>query len=388
MADVTRVPPTRTFVITTADFPCATLKTPRWWGNEVNLGGGKLLVAGGLTADNVDLNPKHEVLTNAVEVLDLTKCTSQSLPYTLHNHAGSQPVVLSPGRALMFGGMHSDKIDIVKGDTIHHVGTLQAQRSAAASVALSDGRVLITGGYSNVGDKAAPVNAVEVFDPKTAKSTVVASMTIPRASHSLTPIGGGKYLLVGGACGAKCTESFGMAEIFDEKTMTFTRTTESPKVSRKDHRAVADNSGRVWLIGGTDQKGQSHELIEFYDTRTGKFKVIQDELGEGREDVAATFIPELNVIVVVGGERKGQHDGRKDPPSNLVEVLDLNTALTSGRSVSVGFLKHGERDEPTLHVLSADKASGTAELLVLQGLSEMGGQKTVPAPEKIKIKIK
>lgn len=351
---------------------CA-LQTPRWWAGEVPVGDGKVMIAGGTVPDATAA--KHEKGTTAIEVLDVVRCKSQKLKDVLQSdHRGSQPQVLRNGQAVFFGGMATDLIETVNGTTVRPGGKLVLQRSAAASVELSDGRVLITGGYHNADGKAVPQKSAEIYDPRTGASAAITDMSIARASHSVTPIGGGRYLIAGGA-----KEAAQSAEIYDEKTGEFVLLDSRLHFGRKDHRAVVDSSKRIWLIGGTGVDGQSQDAVEYFDG--GQFISTEMKLKEGREDLAAIYIPELNLIAVVGGEKKGVFGERKDPPSAAIDVLNLNTMTVSSTLLS------SERDEPTLHIIRTDPKARTASILVLQGLAEgSNGQKRVPPPEKIIIR--
>ncbi len=363
--------------ITVEDYSKCTLLTPRWWGGEV-LRGSQLIVAGGHVPDATAVS--HEKSTTTVEIVDLVTCKHQFLsPQLKDAHLGSQPQVLRNGQAVFFGGMDTGLIEIMTDRLSEPAGHLLSQRSAAASAELADGRVLITGGYHNVpGKPIERLKTVEIYDPKLFASEPAASMIVARASHSLTPLGNGRYLLAGGAKEAAQT-----AEIYDEKTGKFTALQSGLKFGRKDHRAVADGHGRIWFIGGTDASGHSQEAIEYYDVRKAKFVPTKMKLSEGREDLAAVYIPELNCIVAVGGEHKGIVDGRKDPPSAAIDVLDLNKMqVTSAHLAS-------PRDEATLETIAVDRKAHAATLLTLQGVTEEGnGQKRVPSPEKITIQLR
>ena len=103
-------------------------------------------------------------------------------------------------------------------------------RTGHAATALSDGRVLITGGHDSAGNL---VNVSEIFDPATGNSTASATLTTARVNHTATLLADGRVLVAGGsdANGAALSS----AEIFDpanagagfqvvQSTMTAART--------------------------------------------------------------------------------------------------------------------------------------------------------------------
>jgi hypothetical protein len=74
--------------------------------------------------------------------------------------------------------------------------------NSAASVRLSDGRVLFVGGriVDNQGD-AATADA-EIYDPVSGAFSVTGSMATPRYSHTATLLENGEILVVGGSSSA------------------------------------------------------------------------------------------------------------------------------------------------------------------------------------------
>src|SRR6476469_153201 len=82
-------------------------------------------------------------------------------------------------------------------------------RTSHAATALSDGRVLITGGRDTDGNLVA---ASEIFDPETQTSSASASLHTARVDHSATVLVDGRVLVAGGTGASGALSS---AEIFD-----------------------------------------------------------------------------------------------------------------------------------------------------------------------------
>src|SRR5438445_6332765 len=89
------------------------------------------------------------------------------------------------------------------------LGPLVVPRTAHAATALTDGRILITGGRDSAGSIVA---VSEIFDPATDTSTASATLTTPRVDHSATLLPDGKVLVAGGSDG---NGSLNSVEIFD-----------------------------------------------------------------------------------------------------------------------------------------------------------------------------
>src|SRR6266513_4779324 len=92
---------------------------------------------------------------------------------------------------------------------VKELSPLVVPRTAHAATALTDGRILITGGRDSAGNIVA---VSEIFDPATDTSTASATLTTPRVDHTATLLPNGKVLVAGGNDGNGPLNS---AEIFD-----------------------------------------------------------------------------------------------------------------------------------------------------------------------------
>ncbi|NRA97860.1 MAG: hypothetical protein HRU14_16815 [Planctomycetes bacterium] len=135
---------------------------------------------------------------------------------------------------------------------------LSVARVLHTATALTDGRILITGGLDGVatfnwGD-------AEIFDPSTGTMTLLTStMQGPRGGHTATRLDDGRVLITGGntvfagAAGAPSIQIYNTAhaqvDIFDPTTNTFT---PGPNMveKRAGHSAVKLPDGRVLVAGG------------------------------------------------------------------------------------------------------------------------------------------
>jgi hypothetical protein len=89
---------------------------------------------------------------------------------------------------------------------------------------LSDGRVLIVGGLKNVGMGAPTTDTAELLDPAATKFTAAGSMATQRAGHTATLLSDGTVLMVGGWEGHPADDSVFQplfAELFDPSSATF-----------------------------------------------------------------------------------------------------------------------------------------------------------------------
>src|SRR5947207_15082124 len=131
---------------------------------------------------------------------------------------------------------------------VKELSPLVVPRTAHAATALTDGRILITGGRDSAGNIVA---VSEIFDPATETSTAGATLTTPRVDHTATLLPNGRVLVAGGT-GA--SGSLTSAEIFDPANPSagFRVLSASMGAARARHTATLLNNGTVLIAGGDD----------------------------------------------------------------------------------------------------------------------------------------
>lgn len=157
----------------------------------------------------------------------------------------------------------TDRKDPDKGFMKH--SDMKVKRTMHASVKLKDGRILITGGYGVkrkgwfglYGEKMEQLDCAHIFDPKTDKFTEVGHMVNARRSHKATLMSDGRVLITGGYDDSwwHLRQTLPEAEIYDPSTNKFTAA--SPMVlKRMYHTATAMKNGtKVVCIGGEQWDG-------------------------------------------------------------------------------------------------------------------------------------
>src|SRR5437773_8791541 len=140
---------------------------------------------------------------------------------------------------------------------VKELSPLVVPRTAHAATALTDGRILITGGRDSAGNIVA---VSEIFDPATETSTAGATLTTPRVDHTATLLADGRVLVAGGNDGNGPVNS---AEIFDGSGFHVLPTMGA---ARARHTATLLNSGQVLIAGGDDAG-----TAEIFDPTTDSF---------------------------------------------------------------------------------------------------------------------
>ena len=162
---------------------------------------------------------------------------------------GHAATALSDGRIMITGGrdyagnlVAVSEIFDLETQTSTANATLTTARVDHTATRLADGRILVAGGTGDSG----PLSSAEIFDPVNPSNgfqVVQSTMTSPRARHTATVLNYGLVLIAGG-------EATGAAEIFDPATQLFSPTLWNLTVPRIGHTATLFTDGSVLLAGG------------------------------------------------------------------------------------------------------------------------------------------
>ena len=183
-------------------------------------------------------------------------------------------------------------------------GSLAQARMQHTATLLLDGRVLIAGGSDWTPEAGMRYFAsAEIYDPESGEFTRTGSMIRGRAWHTATLLTDGRVLIAGGygplasACvGIMCTnmEPLASAELFDFRTGKFTRT-GSMSVPHVLATATRLLDGRVLMTGGSETVP-----AELYDPGSGRF--VAKTLAVGTDIGATSLLPDGRVLVTSSAE--------------------------------------------------------------------------------------
>jgi large repetitive protein len=141
-------------------------------------------------------------------------------------------------------------------------GTMVQTRDLATATLLSNGKVLVTGGFFGT----TPRNTAELYNPATKTFTLVPdTMTSPRALHTATLLANGQVLIAGGISNADGTVST-TADLYNPNTNRFIPIAAPLPTEMASHTATriagcnCPADGKIFLAGGFDGTGANPSL--------------------------------------------------------------------------------------------------------------------------------
>ncbi|MBZ5546068.1 MAG: hypothetical protein LAO07_20775, partial [Acidobacteriia bacterium] len=173
-------------------------------------------------------------------------------------------------------------------------GVLSEARSGAAAAALSDGRVLVTGGDGAAGS---PVASVEVFGLD-GSFVPVAPMSFARARHVAVALADGRVLVAGGV-GADGNAS-NSGEVYDPASGSWQALLEGMLEPRAGATATLLPDGKV-LIAGGENSGVASMTLEVFDPASESF-LPAGVMSTPRKDHAAALLADGRVFLAGGSD--------------------------------------------------------------------------------------
>lgn len=312
---------------------------------------GKVLIAGGFAGSGGEYNPYR-----TTELYDPGSGTFELAASMSIGRSGHTATLLMEGKVLMVGGW-TGRYDIRRSaelydpaaNTFAPTGNLVIERAGSTATLLADGRLLIAGGEDRREEALA---SAEIYDPATGKFTLTGSMAEPRGAHTATALKDGRVLILGGGSGHYPSQNvYRSAEIYDPSTGKFTLTGDM-SVGRHKHAAILLRSGRVLIVGGSDNRNWHGEYAsaEIYDPASGKFSSTGAmSTPRFKLPAAVALLPNGKVLVAGGGP--------------FAELYDEATGIFTKVSGSLGAARFFASATPFLD----------GKALITGGYAETGG---------------
>jgi uncharacterized protein YjbI with pentapeptide repeats len=227
----------------------------RAYPTAVLLADGRVLVSGGFSAS---------VALSSAEIYDpgtgLFTATG-----SLNQGRGRNTITLLPnGKVLVAGGRNAqgsvfatlasaeifDPLANSGVGAFTLTGNMNSARDVATATLLSNGTVLLAGGFTG-GNPGPAVSSADIFDPATGVFTPTGSMSAARGRHTATLLPDGTALVAGGIDATNGTVAVPTAEAYSPATGTFSAT-GSMSAARELHQATLLNNGFALVAGGDD----------------------------------------------------------------------------------------------------------------------------------------
>jgi uncharacterized protein (TIGR03437 family) len=254
------------------------------------------------------------VTPSAAELYDPAtgQFTSTASPQQPHGY-NLTATLMQDGRVLVVGGLTTAGTGGTVNDTnagaeiydpttgtFAPAGPMTVNRNLHTATLLNDGRVLICGGYTR--GSGAPgsqqLDTAELFDPRTARFSLVGPMQRARSAHSSTLLPDGRVLLAG------TDFNDPSAELFDPLNNSFTPTGSMTSAARSIPNATLLSSGQVLIVGGQNGAGQYNAAGDLYSPQSGTFQSAGNMLFP-RFNSASVRLPDGRVLITGGGIAPG-----------------------------------------------------------------------------------
>jgi hypothetical protein len=305
---------------------------------------GKVLIAGGFGGSGTESNPYRNT-----EIYDPRTGSFQPGGDMTIGRSGHTATVLKNGRLLIAAGWigrynvprSAELYDPATGE-FTPTGDMVIERAGNVAALLPDGKVLMAGGEDRSENALA---SAEVYDPATGKFTRTGDMAEARGQATATALRNGKVLIVGGGSGHYPTQTiYRSAELYDPATGKFTSTGQM-NVGRHKHAAVLLTSGKVLVVGGSDNRDWHGEYssAEIYDPSTGAFSATGTmSASRFKLPYAVALLANGSVLVAGGGSFAEVYDERKGTFSRVDGTLGSArffasaTTLPDGKTLITG----------------------------------------------------
>ncbi len=287
----------------------------------VALADGRTLVTGGAAGENIGWSAYSS--TYLFDPADRSWSRSGLLNTARTDAAAT---VLSDGRVLVAGGMYIDRADETAARILDsaelwdpasgswsRTGPTARPRSKASAVTLTDGRVLLVGGWISNADQV-PLAPTEVYDPRTGRWASAGDLAIPRSGFSLVALQDGSALVIGGV-GAESHERLTRVERFDPGLNGWSLAEDLP-YPVVGAAAVVLVDGRVLLAGGVvrdaepiDDDGDPYVSgltadALLFDPNSAHWTATTQMPGP-RAGASAVLLPDGSALVVGGSGSEG-----------------------------------------------------------------------------------
>lgn len=275
------------------------LSAARFGITAVLLNDGRVLVAGGLSNRLTKVHNSAELYDPLSGKWTATGSMSTARAYYV-------ATLLQDGRVLIAGGCTNvtcyaatataEVFDPASG-VWQPTGNMSTIRYHFTGTLLQNGNVLAVGGCNQAGPCTSPARTTEVYSPATGVWSLSGSLSLGRDSHTATLMTDGRVLIAGGFSFVG-TEP--RAEMYDPATGAISQMANM-KIGRANHSATLLTNGKVLIaagvVGRTDYR--TGNTSEVYDPVANKWTLVGN-LNNRRGEQPAVVLPNGKVLVAGG----------------------------------------------------------------------------------------
>jgi N-acetylneuraminic acid mutarotase len=252
--------------------PVGAMLEPRFSHSATLLPNNKVLVAGGSAARS----PESNRALRGAELFDPATGQWTASPPMAEGRFGHPAVSLKDGRVLVVGGAMTIgrgqyaalgfcEIYDATANAWTTTGSLGSARKAHQATLLADGSVLVCGGDIagvNIGWSFYPYSqsSFERFDPAAGTWSTLGDMSWGRSHHRAHLLGSGKVLVLGGTDNGTFDIGFQNAGLYDPTAKTWTETA-GMVAGRWAPATVTLSDGRVLVAGGITLSGAAAPVL-------------------------------------------------------------------------------------------------------------------------------
>ncbi|WP_235216819.1 kelch repeat-containing protein, partial [Archangium violaceum] len=284
------------------------MQTPRASATATLLQSGEVLVVGGTGLEGSDLRAMSSgpALSSAELFNPLTRKWRSvgSLNQARHSHSA---LLLPTGKVLVAGGLDAQDTPLNTAElydpvtrTWRPTRSMSTARQNPMVLLLLSGQVLVAGGEDAQGKT---LSTVEQYDPVKERWTEVADMNTARASAIAVLLPEGEVLVAGGTNGSADLSS---TEVYDVGTKTWSAV-GSMRTARRAHAAHLMPTGGVLVLGGT-RGGDPLSDVEVYDPEHEVWRP-RSKLITPQQDSTTVLLATGQVLIIGGKDAHGPLSG-------------------------------------------------------------------------------
>ncbi|WP_187345264.1 kelch repeat-containing protein [Cystobacter ferrugineus] len=246
-----------------------------------------------LTYKATDRSGNTDIKTRTVKVL-ATQPVSVLTGNTTQSRLRHTATPLSNGRVLVVGGYSRNAEEYNPGTrTWSAVGAPFAAHRGHTASRLPDGRVLVAGGA-----KSGSASVEELYDPAQGQWSRTGLMSTVRYDHAAVTLYNGKVLVAGGSTSEGSGPVLATAELYDPATGQWSATAPL-NTARRNHTLSLLPDGLVVAAGGVGADGVPLSSVEYYDALYARW-LPAPSMSTGRTAHTATVLDNGNLLIVGG----------------------------------------------------------------------------------------